>query len=62
MRSADEEFERLSKLLDVGLDALKKDDFLGAELALKEAAESAQRLPKKPEVICLPDLSKEKPQ
>jgi hypothetical protein len=43
----DKECDRLMKLLDVGLDQLKAGDDTAALLCLKEALESAQRLPKK---------------
>jgi len=57
--TADDDADRLAQLLDVGLQALKKGDGVGAELALKEALESAQKLPQR--VICLPDRSGEAP-
>jgi len=43
----DDLFERLMKLLDVGLDALREGDGDGTILALKEAVKTAEQLPKK---------------
>lgn len=54
---ADAEADRLMKMLDMALDAVRGGDGDAALLALMEAEETANRLPKKaspPEVICLP--------
>lgn len=56
--SGEDEYDRLMALLDAGLAALKNDDYDGAGMALKAACDSADRLPKRPVVICLPDRSK----
>lgn len=55
---ADEEYERLMKLLDIGLDAVRSGDGDGAIMALEAATKVADALPEKPEVICLPDRSR----
>lgn len=55
--SADKEADRLMALLDVGLEQLRKGDGQSAILALQEALQTAERLPKKADVICLPDQS-----
>lgn len=60
-RTADEEFNRLMQLLDVGIDAVRKGDDQMALLALQEGLKTAERFPKKGGVICLPDLSGGKP-
>lgn len=57
-KATNDECDRLMRLLDVGLDALRNDDPQIAEMALKSALDSANRLPKK-SVIELPDRSKE---
>lgn len=56
-KTADEEADRLLALLDVGLQQLRKGDGQSAVLALQEALQTAQRMPKKADVICLPDQS-----
>lgn len=60
-RTADEEADRLMQLLDVGIDAVRKGDGQMALLALQEGLKTAERLPKKGDSICLPDLSGGKP-
>lgn len=55
--AANQEADRLLALLDVGLEQIRKGDGDAALLALQEALKSAERLPKKPSVIHLPDLS-----
>lgn len=60
MNTADQEYDRLMRLLDVGLDALQRGDADVTMLALKETLETAQRLPQKAPVIALPDRSGEK--
>lgn len=57
MKTADEEFDRLMALLDVGLEQVRRGDGQSAVLALQEALQTAERLPKKAGVICLPDQS-----
>lgn len=46
-KTTDEEADRLIALLDLGLAKLRNGDAETAVLALKEALESADRLPKK---------------
>lgn len=58
--TVDEEADRLIALLDVGIDAAKVGELDIAELVAREALESAKRLPKKSEAICLPDHSGER--
>ena len=56
---ADAEAERLMKMLDAALEAVREGDGDAVLLALKEAEETAGCLPKKadpPDVICLPGL------
>lgn len=55
------EADRLEKLLDAALDALRDEDDDVALMALDEALKEANRLPKKdvPPVICLPDESRQ---
>lgn len=48
--------DRLMKMLDVGINAMKSGDELGALLAVKEAHKVAASLP-----ICLPDRSCDTP-
>jgi hypothetical protein len=52
-RSRDEEVDRIDQMLVAAIEAIRRDDFIGAELLLKETAERAQRLPKT--MICLPE-------
>lgn len=54
MSKEDEDFERLMKLLDVGIEAVRAGDGDGAIMALEAATKVADALPKKPDVICLP--------
>lgn len=49
--------DRLMKMLDVGLEALRNGDGDGTLLALSEAQKIADALPKRADVICLPDRS-----
>lgn len=56
-RTANDEADRLMTLLDVGLQELRKGDGQSAILALQEALQTAERMPKKASVICLPDQS-----
>lgn len=56
-KTANEEADRLMALLDVGLVQLRKGDGQSAILALQEALQTAERMPKKADVICLPDQS-----
>ena len=56
--TADEEIDRLMQLLDVGIKAVRAGDGDAALMAVKEAHESAKRLPMKP--IVLPDRSNER--
>lgn len=56
-RTADEEADRLMALLDVGLEQVRRGDGQSAILALQEALRTAERMPKKTGVICLPDRS-----
>lgn len=55
--TANEEADRLLNILDVGLAQLREGDSQSAILALQEALQSAERIPKKAGVICLPDQS-----
>lgn len=57
MNTPDQEFDRLMKLLDVGITAAKSDDWDTALMAAKEAERTARRLPQK--AIFLPDRSNE---
>lgn len=50
--------DRLMALLDVATEAVRKGDGDVALMAVKEAAESANGFSRRPDVICLPDLSK----
>lgn len=59
MKPVDEEVDRLMALLGVGIAAARKGDGDVALMAAQAALESAQRLPQKPAVICLPDRSNE---
>ena len=55
--NADAEAERLMKMLDMALEAVRDGNGDAALLALMEAEDTANRLPKKaspPDVICLP--------
>lgn len=54
----DAEFDRIMKLLDIGLEALRTGDGDGAEMALDEALKVAKALPQKPVIIVLPDRTK----
>lgn len=56
--NVNDEADRLMALLDVALASVRKGDGQSALLAVKEAAESAQRLPQK--AICLSDRSGER--
>lgn len=53
--------DRLEKLLDVAIAALRSDDEDSTLMALDEALKTAESLPRKdavPCVICLPDQSR----
>lgn len=52
---ADDEYDRIMKLLDVGINAVRNDDGTGAIMALEAALKSAEKLP---QVIHLPDQSR----
>ena len=56
--AADTEADRLGKLLDLALQTLKSGDEEGALLMLMEANVAADKLPKLPDVIALPDETK----
>lgn len=51
--STDKEADRLMKLLDVGLDALRQGDGDGTLMALEEALKTAKAMPQKPNIIHL---------
>lgn len=54
MAASDDEYDRVMKLLDVGMAALKSGDGDGTIMALNAATEAAKRMPKRlPNVICL---------
>ena len=57
--TTDQEADRIMALLDSALASVRDADAGSAILALQEAEETAKRLPKKPDVIALPDQSKE---
>lgn len=57
MNAADQEFERLMKLLGAATDAMRNGDGDAALMATAEALKTARRLPQK--AICLPDRSNE---
>ena len=50
--------DRLLRLLDIALGEMRSGDGESACLVLKEAEETARRMPKKNDVICLPDLTR----
>lgn len=55
MAQTDDDFDRLMKLLDVGLEALKTGDGDGTIMALQVATDVADKMPKKAQsAICLP--------
>lgn len=56
-KTANDEADRLLNLLDIGLEQLRKGDGDSTLLALQEALKTAERMPKKADVICLPDQS-----
>lgn len=58
--NANDEADRIMRLLDIGIDSARKGDFQMAELAAKAALDVAKAMPKKPDVICLPDRSGER--
>jgi hypothetical protein len=61
-RAADQEYDRLMQLLDVGLTELRKGDGQTTVMVLEEALKTAERLPKKSDaVIHLPDQSRRTP-
>lgn len=62
MKSVDDEVNRIMGLLDIGIKAVRAGDGDVALMAAKAAHDSALRLPQKPGVICLPDLSHEPPE
>lgn len=59
-RTANEEADRILKLLDIGIEAVRAGDGDMALLILQESLATAQRLPQKPGVIYLPDRSGER--
>ena len=54
---ADKNADRLIALLDVALAEVRRGDGETALLALQEGVKAAERLPKRSDVICLPDRS-----
>lgn len=58
MSDADDEEDRLMKLLDVAINAVRQDDEVGALMALEAGLKSARNLPQKPQVFYLPDQSR----
>jgi hypothetical protein len=54
-QAADTTADRIIKMLDVGIAAVRQGDGLGALLAVQEAHKVAATLP-----ICLPDLTSER--
>lgn len=59
MKSVDAEVDRLMALLDIGIDAARHGDLGVAQMVAAEALKTAERMPKKPDVIALPDRSHE---
>ena len=62
MTTANDEADRIMRLLDIGIAAVRADDGATALMAVKEAYETAERMPRKPsaDAIPLPDRSHEK--
>jgi hypothetical protein len=61
-RAADQEYDRLMQLLDVGLTELRKGDGQTTVMVLEEALKTAERRPNKSDaVIHLPDQSRRTP-